>query len=754
MTTELSDLPFQTAFARAPLGMFFSDTDGCFIAINEALNTLVAQELVAQETDTLIGNHVTAWFEPSSFKTASSQYPVSTNTHISSYLQGHYQLNSQLNHSMHWQFVTVYLSTEMMYVTTLLPIPSHPPDTPAVATIDNSTSPAHTSPAHTSSEHTSSQHDYLQALHSAIPDGILYFDRNGICTNVRQPTTFTSYRPYANVVGAHISRDLSTDDAEHVQAAINTLFLTRQTQYFEHAITLDNHTYYRENRFVRINNYEGLVLVRDITEKKHAELDLQAQTERLLALYQGIPDNIAVISKDCIVVESKPPREHEPHHFTHLHIGKPLENSAPEHVVRIVREKLAALFAGGEIQEFIYSLYSAGKTRYREGRLVKLNDHEALALMRDITEKKHAELALQESKKRLDLAIDAARLGVWDRLFDSDVVEVNDHLRHMLGLTAADVVHLSEFQQGIHPTDLPVVNAAIAEIYSGHKEHHSHQRRQRHSDGSYRWLNISGAIVERDMSGQPRRIVSIIQDIHEQKTTQLRLEQALIELEQALKDKDILIAEVHHRVKNNMQVIGSIMSLHARKIAEPAAKATLIASRSRIRAMAAIHEVMYNTEIFSDLQFGIYLQTIARSLVQLHYRENHRQQTYPPPQLHFELAAVSLSLQDALPCALIFNELLSNALNHAFPNTFTGQPVIIIHLQEEADNVTLRVIDNGIGSSGKIKNFGSFIIDSLVEQLQGTLDISSHTDTPTDTPSKQPNTGTTAIVKFSKVLRF
>jgi PAS domain S-box-containing protein len=728
-----------------------------------------------------------------------------------------------------------------------------------------------------------SQQEQLLAIYQALPDTIIRIDRQGHYLALKPPAGLVLYDDPEQTIGQHISENVPAEVAKLALHYLNRLFDTGAPQHFEHTLVIGGQLRYRENRLVTLNDHEALIITRDITDRKRAELNLQLQTERLLALYQGIPDALTVISKEGMLLESKPPRNYEPYHFTALKVGDSLEKNAPEHVARLIRDKLADLFDSGEMQEYVYSLYTESEIHYREGRLIKLNNDEALSLVRDITEQKRAEAALlaekehllrlyqaipeqiirfgkhgtildykpasdfpasstpehaigkhvlevaetpelgaeimhylkqtfdtgtvqafeqhfshhgnehyrehrmvkvnddeaitlirnttetrraeralSESKQRLDLAIDAAHLGIWDLSIDNELTQVNSHFRQILGLAPDEPVTFTAMLEDAHPEDRATVQADIAELHAGSKQRYGHDRRQRHRNGNYRWLHVTGAVVEHDAFGQPQRFVSIIQDIHEQKTTQLHLEETLFELEQALRDKDVLLAEVHHRVKNNMQVIGSIMSLHARETDEPTAKAVLLASRARIRTMAAIHEVMYNTEIFSDLELGTYLQTIARSLVQLHYR-NFLQQERPQPHLHFDLMPVSVSLQDALPCALIFNELLSNALKHAFPEHYQAdRPTITIRLQENADDVILSVIDSGVGSSNASKNFGSFIVDSLVEQLQGSLELSSTTsDTATKTASTTDtalihnvpsNTGTTATLRFSRVL--
>ena len=591
------------------------------------------------------------------------------------------------------------------------------------------------------------EREHLFALYQAIPDTIIRMNRAGVYLDYKPSSYFKPYLNPADTLGKTLVDNTPAEVAERAYQHIEALFATGEMQQFENTLVIDDKLHYRENRWVKVGDNEIIAIVRDISEQKRTEAALKAEKEYLWRLYQAIPEQIIRFDKRGTILDYKPASDFPASSTPERAISKSLLEVAenPE-VGAATMRYVERAFASGEIQSFEQHFTQGGEVRYRDHRMVKVSSDEAITLIRDTTAKRHAEQALQESKQRLDLAINAAKLGIWDHYIDQPTATVNGNYRAMLGIPADEAITVDKVHQDIHPDDFALAQADFAELYSGSKPQHGHERRQRHRDGSYRWLRVSGAIVEHDNLGEPHRFVSVIQDIHEQKTIQLRLEETLSKLEQALRDKDILLAEVHHRVKNNMQVIGSIMSLHARDVDEPAAKAALVASRARIRAMAAIHEVMYNTEIFSDLEFSTYLQTIARSLVQLHYRDAS-QQTRPSPYLHFDLAPVSLSLQDALPCALIFNELLSNALKHAFPDDYEGKPTVTVRLQETADMITLQVIDNGVGSSNTVKNFGSFIVESLVEQLQGHLEMTSPTRadfTPSATPNSNPesNPGT------------
>jgi PAS domain S-box-containing protein len=546
------------------------------------------------------------------------------------------------------------------------------------------------------------------------------------------------------LLGHNFDDNLPAEIALIARRYSDLLFETGVPQRFENRLEVDGQVRYRETRMVKLNDNEALAIVRDITQQEQVAQHLSNERAHLLALYEAIPDAIIRLNRTGQYLSHKPARHSKPYKNPDATLGGYIEDNVPAPVAKMARYYLDRLFETDEIQRFEHTHVVDGMMYYRENRLVKLSEDEAVAIVRDLTEQKQAELALQESKQRLDLAIEAAELGIWDRYADAEDAVVNKYYRHMLGLSQEQAVRRQATLDSIHPDDIDHVMDDFAGLYDGTKPRHSHERRQRHADGSYRWLRVTGATVAFDEQAKPLRFVMAVQDIHTQKMLQLQLEQAL-------KEKTVLLAEVHHRVKNNMQIIGSIMSLHARETNQPEAKAALMSSRTRIRTMAAIHEVMYNTEVFSDLDFSTYLQTIARSLVQfstrdvpVHTADSRVRQRRQPPKLQFDLAPVTLDMQDALPCALIFNELLSNALKHAFPETVeAAEPTIHIELRQASTQIRLTICDNGVGVSSTQKNFGSFIVDTLVEQLQGSLELSS--------VSVDPPQGTRAVLLFNKM---
>jgi two-component sensor histidine kinase/HAMP domain-containing protein len=192
------------------------------------------------------------------------------------------------------------------------------------------------------------------------------------------------------------------------------------------------------------------------------------------------------------------------------------------------------------------------------------------------------------------------------------------------------------------------------------------------------------------------------------------------ELRASLKEKEVLITEVHHRVKNNLQIISSLLNMQSRFVQDEHALEILRDSQSRVRSIALIHERLYQSESLANVEFGDYIKTLTTSLLQM-YRH-----IGSGIQVVYDLEQVELPLETAVPCGLIMNELITNALKYAFPGNRQGS--IWISVRGVGSMVEIRVADDGVGiprtqELGSTKRLGLPLVTNLVNQLNGTLDI-------------------------------
>ncbi len=188
-------------------------------------------------------------------------------------------------------------------------------------------------------------------------------------------------------------------------------------------------------------------------------------------------------------------------------------------------------------------------------------------------------------------------------------------------------------------------------------------------------------------------------------------------IEASLQEKEVLLKEIHHRVKNNLQVISSLLNLQAGYVAENANREIFFESQNRVRSMALIHEKLYQSQDLSRIDFAEYARNLTAVLAQ----------SYGHRAAHVALAVqadeIYLSVETAVPCGLILNELVSNAFKHAFPDGRSGNIDIELR-QNGADEISLRVSDNGVGLPPDVdylqsSSLGLQLVQTLAGQING-----------------------------------
>jgi len=193
----------------------------------------------------------------------------------------------------------------------------------------------------------------------------------------------------------------------------------------------------------------------------------------------------------------------------------------------------------------------------------------------------------------------------------------------------------------------------------------------------------------------------------------------------SLRDKEVLLKEIHHRVKNNLQVISSLLSLQSRSVLDPHTLNVLSENAGRVRAMALIHEELYNAENLVNIRFGTYIRNLTLHLSRAYGIDSGR------INIRIDADDNTLAIDDMATCGLMVNELVSNCFKHAFPNNRTG--TISIALKKVGERAyVLTVQDDGVGFSGNldldsVQSLGLKLVKYLARKLDGELQINNHT---------------------------
>ncbi len=255
-------------------------------------------------------------------------------------------------------------------------------------------------------------------------------------------------------------------------------------------------------------------------------------------------------------------------------------------------------------------------------------------------------------------------------------------------------------------------------------------------DGKEVELGMDGAVKLRDRFvrlrfntvayGAYRSIIVMIQDVSDQKEAE-RI------IRNDLKEKEMLLKEVHHRVKNNLNVVASLLNLQTTFLSDDVSKKHLTDSKNRVESMALMHEQLYHTEDLSGVYLDSYLNDLIAQLINI-YNPNAT-----PVRTFIEIPPIHLDLSVAVPLGLIINELISNSLDHGLKDQ--DESYISVKFLQEYHTAQLSIHDNGTGlpegfDPDRNESLGLLLVTNLANQLSGRFDIYNEDD------------GTTAVVEF------
>jgi PAS domain S-box-containing protein len=354
-----------------------------------------------------------------------------------------------------------------------------------------------------------------------------------------------------------------------------------------------------------------------------------------------------------------------------------------------------------------------------QGRALALEEGDpsrVLGVLWEVTERRLAQQALAESREMLRSVLDNVPVGVFWKDRASVYLGCNRHFAELngagspeeiIGLKDGDLAPLEESLR-YRAEDQRVIAAGETWLNT---EQFSVDR-----GGNRRWIRTS-KVPLRDAHGQIIGVLGIDEDFTHRKSS----EEAL---RASLNEKDAMLKEIHHRVKNNLQLVSSLLRLRSNQLRNEEGRAALQDTQARIRSMALLHESLYRSGNFARVNLAGYVNTLAAHLIRATPAASER------VEVHCQVAEVSVSLDVAVPCGLIINELLLNGLKHGFPNERRGR----IQLEVKGlgpDQVCLRVEDNGVGlppglDLAQTQSLGLQLVGDLVTQLGGTLAMGSN----------------------------
>jgi PAS domain S-box-containing protein len=349
----------------------------------------------------------------------------------------------------------------------------------------------------------------------------------------------------------------------------------------------------------------------------------------------------------------------------------------------------------------------------KEGKTVGIS-----VILEDITEQKRAEEAQRESDKRYRTLFEASPTSITLLDISGVIIDCNNSTEKLIGYSKDEIIgqHFEKLMT-LDQQDLPKVKAKLFKLLEG-EDIKPYELNIIRKDGKKRWINIINSLILKDNEIAGFQVIA--KDITARKKAEDRLKQSL-------KEKEVLLQEVHHRVKNNMQIISSLLKLQSRQIKNKKAVEMFKDSQQRIKSMALVHERLYRSDDLASIDFKAYVNALVKDLFRSYKNNNGN--------VKFNVAVknVSLGIDYAIPCGLIISELVSNSLKYAFPKDFNNskQNEINIKLCSRGKNeIELTVSDNGVGippdlNYKKTKSLGLHLVNLLVEdQFQGNLKLS------------------------------
>lgn len=342
-------------------------------------------------------------------------------------------------------------------------------------------------------------------------------------------------------------------------------------------------------------------------------------------------------------------------------------------------------------------------------RLVKNKNRatEIVGTMTDISGKKRAEAEISLKSAALEAADNA--VVITDR--DGRIEWVNSAFGRLTGYVESEAIgkNLLDLVESGHP-DPEFYHSLWGTILSGRVWHGEIINKRKTGELYHEEMTITPVL---NSVGRIEHFISIKSDVTQEVLSKERLELSLCE-------KEELLREIHHRVKNNMQVITSLLNLSAESIEDPSLKRSLAEVMRRIEAMAIVHDQFYGSEDLARIDFSLYLRQLVDSLI------DGLDVVAEPPELIYEAEETKLNLEAAIPAGLIVSEFVSNSLGFAYVNA--GQPgVLKISVHRKNDGfLEIEVRDNGVGLPAgfdpkKSRSLGMQLIGILADQLHGTV---------------------------------
>jgi PAS domain S-box-containing protein len=478
-------------------------------------------------------------------------------------------------------------------------------------------------------------------------------------------------------------------------------------------------------------------VIQDTKKRKQAERSLKESEQKYRKIFENFRDIYYQIEINGKIIEISPSVERYSKFNREELIGQHIDQL---YIYPEERKKLLkAIKEKGEVIDFEL------KFKDKDNRViyVSANSHFIFdsqnrimgieGSLRVINDRKKTEKRLQISQVQLENAMDLAHLASWEFDISTNQFLFNDRFYSMLNTTIDEegsyIMPLNDYlKKYVHPKDVHIIKDGIKKILKSKTGFETElEYRILRKDGKTLYIAVHIRIPQKTKENNIN-VYGTIQDITDIKLTEKRLKESV-------KEKEILLKEIHHRVKNNMQIISSLLNIQTLYVDDDESINVLKESQNRVKSMAMIHEKLYGSKNFNKICFPDYIESVVWDLF---YSYSIEKDTIIPL---LDIDDIRLNIETSIPCGLIITELVSNCFKYAFPDNRKGE--LKVSLKIKQDYYVLTISDDGIGFPKNIdfnntKTLGLELVNNLVNQIEGTIQLNT-------------NLGTEFVIKFKEL---